>query len=216
MRKQFFALVYRDNLGLYFPDGKQQMISCDFSYDGEWYINMNNEEYPAPAATKTLTETGTDRQHAQVPIREGAVYTSTAPYPPDTFKHVVRIKDMPSQRTFYVDFDSYNDNAVTCNDCCIPVACQVATPVVDGDPTDAEATIELTYDGPVAVGWEYVVSESGGGDCVDPTVLGTFSDSKTITVTGLDADTEYCFNVRTICGPNRYSDWTSVKFTTAA
>lgn len=216
MRKQFTATIWRDNLGLYWPSGKLQIISCNFSPDGEWYINMNNEEYPAKSATKVIGETGTNDQHAQVPVREGAVYTNPVAYPGPGFKHVVRVKDLDSQRTFYVDYTSYNDNVVTCNDCCLPVACQVATPVVDGDPTDTGATIELTYDGPTVVGWEYVVVESEGLDCVDPTTPGILSTSKTIEVADLSPETEYCFCVRTVCGAGRFSDWSCIQFTTAA
>ena len=216
MRKQFIATIWRDNLGLYWPSGKTQIISCNFSYDGEWYINMNNEEYPAKSATKTLGEVGTDAQHAQVTVREGAVYTNPVAFPPPGFKHVVRVKDMDSQRTFYVDYDSYNSNVVTCNDCCIPVACNVVTPTVDGEPTDTGATIELAYTGPAVVGFEYVVTPSGGDDCEDPTTPGTLTTETTVTVTGLTAETEYCFCVRTVCGVERYSAWTCIQFTTAA
>ena len=214
MRKQFIATIWRDNLGLYWPSGKTQIISCNFSYDGGWYINMNNEEYPAKSATKTLGEVGTDAQHAQVPVREGAVYTNPVAYPGPGFKHVVRVKDLDSQRTFYVDYTSYNDNVVTCNDCCIPVSCIAPAPAVQGSPSSTGVTIEITYDGPEAVGFEYTVTLAGGG-CVDPTFDGKLSLDKTIEVFDLSPSIEYCFCVRTVCGPGRFSGWVCIQFTTA-
>jgi len=218
MRKQFLATIWRDNLGLYWPEGKLEIISCNFVNDGVWYININNEEYPAKSATKTIIplQPGTDTQHEQVPVREGNVYLNPVAYPGPGFKETVRVKDLDSQRTFWVDKESYDNNVVTCNDCCIPVACTSPSPAVDGEPSDTEATIEITYDGPAVVGFEYVVTPSGGDDCEDPTTPGVLSTSKTITVTGLTAETEYCFCVRTVCGVERYSDWVCIQFTTAA
>lgn len=216
MRKEFLATIWRDNLGLYWPAGKLQIISCDFVYDGVWYINMNNVEFPANSATKTLSQVGTNAQHAQVTVREGNVYESSVAYPGPGFKETVRLKDMKSQRTFWVDKTSYDNNVVACNDCCIPVPCLAPAPAVDGEPTDTGATIEITYDGPEVVGFEYVVTESGGDPCVDPVTLGVLSSSKTIELTGLTPEVEYCFCVRTVCGPSRFSDWVCIQFTTAA
>lgn len=214
MRKEFLATIWRDNLGLYWPEGKLQIISCDFVYDGVWYINMNNVEFPANSATKTLSQVGTNAQHAQVTVREGNVYESSVAYPGPGFKETVRLKDMKSQRTFWVDKTSYDNNVVACNDCCIPVPCLAPAPAVDGVPASTGVTIEITYDGPEVVGFEYVVTPAGGG-CVDPTIDGKLSLDKTIGVFDLSPSTEYCFCVRTVCGPDRFSGWVCITFVTA-
>jgi len=215
MRKQFLATIWRDNLGLYWPAGKLEIISCNFVNDGVWYININNEEYPAKSATKTLSQPGTDSQHAQVPVREGNVYLNPVAYPGPGFKETVRVKDLNSQRTFWVDKVSYDANVQACNDCCIPVECATPTPTVTGEPTDTEAVISIAYTGPAIVGFEYVVTPSGGEDCEDPETSGTITTADEVELAGLTAETEYCFCVRTICGPERYSAWVCIQFTTA-
>ncbi len=55
-----------------------------------------------------------------------------------------------------------------------------------------------------ATAWQYQLN---GGDVVDV-------DANPIELTGLTANTEYTINVRTVCGADEYSAWSSVTFTT--
>jgi hypothetical protein len=61
-----------------------------------------------------------------------------------------------------------------------------------------------------AVGYEYVISTSSN----TPTTGGTFTNSPSASINGLNPSTRYYVYVRTQCGPNRYSGWIFQSFMT--
>ncbi len=215
MRTTFRALVWMDNTGFYFPDGALKIISCNNSIDGVFGINTVGEVIPARSATKTLSETGTDYQHAQVGVRAGHIYISTTEFAGTDFKAVVRVKDLKSNQTYYVDQASFNTNFATCNDCCIPVDCIAPAPAVTVGPGATTATIAWpAVEGSVV--YEYKLTATASGACVAPVSGTTLTAAVSVALTGLTAETRYCFCVRNTCAVGRSSDYVCVIFTTTA
>jgi antitoxin (DNA-binding transcriptional repressor) of toxin-antitoxin stability system len=63
-----------------------------------------------------------------------------------------------------------------------------------------------------AAGYEYLVDQTASA----PSGAGTATTSTSFSASGLTASTTYYLHVRTNCGSNNYSSWTTISFTTAA
>lgn len=214
MIKTFRVLVWMDALALNWPDGKYVDLQCAHVNEGEWGVNMNREIIPLPTSTVPLSETGSQFEKEVVGVPAGRAYTDTKHFTDAGFKVCVRVKEIGTNNVYYVDKTSYDTEHSKCNDCCTPGECVAPTPEVTAGPTSTTATIGWD-DIERAVGYEWVLTEEAG-DCEDPVGAGTFAEDNSVALTGLTAETEYCFAVRTICGAGRYSDWAFVQFTTLA
>lgn len=214
MRKSFSVLAWKDAGGTFFPDGITRTISCNHIKEGDFGLALYGEIVPLPTTTLPVDVAGTDLQHRETSIPPGTVLLNTTQFTDSGYKQVTRIKDLDTLQITYVDTTDYATQVDTCNDCCIPGTCNIVTPSVSGTPGTTTATIVWTAPTKAPVGYEYnVVANSG--TCLAPTI-GIFVDVATASLTGLTANTTYCFAVRVICGTGNYSGWNYVQFTTHA
>lgn len=211
--KTIRVLIWQDLGGRYFPAGAYRDLSCTHTTDGTWGINMSGEIVPTITATVPVSQPGTNFEKDSLGIRPGKIYVNTAHFGDSSFKSTVRVKDMVNQNTYYVDLTSYNDAIDDCNECCTPTAC--------GDPVPALVAPALSTSADIAwpavdgvSGYEWVNIQSDV-DCEDPVTDGTFTTDVSVALTGLTADTNYCFAVRSICGGGNFSAWALLGFTTA-
>lgn len=102
-------------------------------------------------------------------------------------------------------FDQVNIDSV----CLEPIpTCLEVTNVALSNAT--QTTVDLTWaeSGTTEDNWEYVVQEVGGGEPTTNGVAHTSTDSNiSITVTGLDQDTDYEAYVRANCGGGDFGAW---------
>lgn len=213
--KKIPVLVYKEDSQLWLPSGTTRWISCDHIDLGVWGINMSGEIVPVPTTTVPPSESSDNNSYetATVLVQVGRVWVSQSYFSGNTFKVVVKVKDMTTNIVSFVDAMSYNSNIATCNFVPTVSTCNEPTGLVTSAITSSGATVSWTA-APGTVGIEYVNNTSA----TPPTGSGTFQDisDANVSLTGLTADTQYHFWIRTICGPGIQSDWTSVIYTTLA
>lgn len=197
MVKSILVLAYKDTSGFFLAAGQQRRISCNHQNEGTFYINTVGEIIPLPQATQIPLsgESTTDYNAKNVLVPQGNVYASSTQFGDSGYKTVVRIKDMESLVTTWVDSASYTTNVVKCNAVPYVIGCPAATGFSSGTPGATTATITWTAV-PGATGYEYINNTSSSAPVVD----GTFTETTSISLTGLTAATTYHFWLRTICG----------------
>lgn len=214
MIKTIRVVVWKDSLSLNWPSGKYVELNCAHVSEGEWGVNMNGEIIPVATSTVPVSQPGTQFEKDTLGVPAGQAYTDTKHFTDAGFKVCVKVKDLVTNNVLFVDKTSYDAAIGTCNGCCAPGECLATTPSVGLGPT--ATTAKIVWDAvDRAVGYEWVVVAESG-DCVAPETEGTFTPDTSANLTGLTAETDYCFAVRTICGAGRYSEWSFVQFTTTA
>lgn len=213
--KTFRVLVWKSPTGLYFPDGCWKDVSCSFQTDNVLVgINMNGEEVSILGATVLPPTPGaTEVQQGTTLVRAGNIYPNLLQYTDAGFKICIRIKDNSNQATYYADYESFLAQRDQCSACCNS-NCTSPVPEIDGEPTETAATV-IWDEVPNIVGYEWVLVEKDGDDCVNPTSDGTFTTATSVDLTDLTASTTYCFALRTICAASTYGAWQFVEITTA-
>jgi hypothetical protein len=211
--KTISVLTWKDSLSLNFPSGRRVDLRCAHVKEGEWGINIKGEIIPTATATVPVSEPGTQFQKDTLGISAGKAYTDINHFTDANFKACVRVKELETNNVYYVDKTSYDAAIAGCNTCCT-TTCVAPAPEVTAGPASTTATVAWTGISNV-VGYEWVATAHVGA-CPDPTGDGTFTQERSVNLTGLTPITAYCFAVRSICGAGIFSDWAFVQFTTTA
>ncbi len=118
---QFFALCYKDDAALYFPDGQTRAISCQHVNEGTYGVNLQGQAFALPTSTNVpITSSPPDptEYEAQTALVQGGnvYYGKDKPFAVgDNYKVCVKVKDPKTGRCTYIDAESYATNVVTCN-----------------------------------------------------------------------------------------------------
>lgn len=108
-------LCYKDNNSIYFPDGVPRMINANHQKEGIYGVTLSGHTYPLPTSTSIPPDTSsppTQTDFEQATAFQTGNNTYSTPYPlPVTdpnFKICVRVKDMTTQITYYLDQADYD------------------------------------------------------------------------------------------------------------
>lgn len=120
---QFFALCWKDDAALFFPNGSTRPLSCNHVIEGNYGVNIRGEAFPIPTSTNVpLTSPPAASPPNQFEAQNAMVLAGEqfGPITPfytgnPNYKLCVKIKDLKTGICTYVDATSYAANVVKCN-----------------------------------------------------------------------------------------------------
>lgn len=210
------VLTWKDDSSLYFPSGVTRQISCNHVNEGNFGVSIKGEPFPIATTTIPPLPTGGNQFQSETALEQGgAVFGKVTPFSTTdpAFKLCVRIKEMGSLTTLYVDAADYAAKISGCNLVDYASACGVVTNLNAGTPATTSATITWT-DFPGGAAIEWINNTSSTPPVVDGSLLAYGVGTET--VTGLTAATVYHFWIRTVCTGGVKGAWISLTYTTHA
>jgi len=111
--------VWKDDTALYFPSGVTRQITCKHVNEGSYGVNIKGEVFPLPSTTipPLATPSGNSYQSGSAHVDAGNVYGSTTPFATgdSNYKLCIKIKDLTTLVTSYVDATDYAAKISGCN-----------------------------------------------------------------------------------------------------
>lgn len=104
-----YVTCWKDSNATYFPNGVPRMINANLQREGDYGVNIRGEVFPVPTSTQVPPAAGTDFQQQTALVQEGNIYKKPYPFATSdpSFKICVRVKDLSTGITYYLDAADY-------------------------------------------------------------------------------------------------------------
>lgn len=113
------VLTWASDNALYFPNGVSRQISCNHVNEGNYSVNIKGERKPLPTTTipALASPPGNQFQSQEANVQAGNVYGNATPFATGdhNYKLCVKVKDLTTLITYYLDAADYAANIGRCN-----------------------------------------------------------------------------------------------------
>lgn len=124
-----YVLTWKDSNSNYFPNGVSRQISCNHINEGTFGVSIRGEVFPLPQtqilpagspptySPPIISPPSSDYNQETVMVLAGSITKPVYPFSTAdaNFKICIKLKDMTTLITYYVDATDYTNKIVGCN-----------------------------------------------------------------------------------------------------